>query len=419
MADARKTAIKALSAVLSEKGFSNLVIDKYIDEDKLSPLDASFAAALFYGTLERLLTIDYIIETASGRKINKIDKECINILRTAVYQLYYMDKVHDGAAVNEAVKLTKKGKKAFLSSFVNAVLRKISRDRESFLPPKDRLDLTYSCNKGIVESFIKDYGNEKATEILKYSLNRSETVLRINSLKITDNEFVKLLDGAGISYEYMGDHSVKLQKSGNIENNPLYANGFFHVQSRVSQLCAEAVGVCKGDTVLDCCAAPGGKSFTMAELMQNEGSLISCDIHPHRVSLIEKGAKRLGITCIKPTLSDATNPTLEVNEFDRILCDVPCSGFGMLCEKPDIKYKDPSDFDELPDLQHRILETAAKMLKNGGRLVYSTCTLRKAENEQVTEKFIKNHEDFKIISQKTYFPSEYGSGFFISVIERR
>ena len=419
MADARKVAIKALSAVITDNGFSNLVIDKYINEAELSPLDASFASALFYGTLERLKTVDYIIEKASGRIIGKIDKECINILRTAVYSMYYMDKVHDGAAVNEAVKLVKKTKKSFLSGFVNAVLRKISRDRESFKPSEENLEIFYSCDKSIVDSFIDDYGFYKAKQILENSLKNSETALRINSLKITDDEFLAKLDRQGLEYEYLGGNKVKLKKSGDIENSPLYKDGLFHVQSVVSGLSAEAVDVKKGETVLDTCAAPGGKSFTMAELMQNEGILVSCDIHPHRVELIKKGAERLGIKNIIPTLSDATNPTLEIKEFDKILCDVPCSGLGMLCEKPDIKYKKISSFEELPELQYKILETSAKMLKSGGRLVYSTCTLHKAENECVTEKFIDNNQEFGIVSQKTYFPNEYGSGFFVSVIERR
>lgn len=419
MADARKVAIKALSAVISDNGFSNLVIDKYINEADLSPLDASFASALFYGTLERLKTVDFIIEKASGRKTEKIDKECINILRTAVYSMYYMDKVHDGAAVNEAVKLVKKTKKSFLSGFVNAVLRKISRDRASFAPDIENLEIYYSCDKSIVDSFIEDYGFDKAKEILENSLKNSETALRINSLKISDEDFLARLDTAGLEYEYLGKGKVKLKKSGDVENNPLYKEGLFHVQSVVSGLSAEAVGAQKGDTVLDACAAPGGKSFTMAELMQNGGTLISCDIHPHRVELIKKGAERLGIKNIRPTLSDATNPTLDIKEFDKILCDVPCSGLGMLSEKPDIKYKKTDFFAALPELQYKILETAAKMLKSGGRLVYSTCTLRKQENESVTERFINSNLEFEIKSQKTYFPNEYGSGFFVSVIERR
>lgn len=418
MSDARKVAIKALSAVVTDSGFSNLVIDKYINEAALSPLDASFASALFYGTLERLKTVDYIIESASGRKIQKIDKECINILRTAVYSMYYMDKVHDGAAVNEAVKLVKKTKKSFLSGFVNAVLRKISRDRDSFLPSAENLQVFYSCDDSIVDSFIKDYGFSTAKQILENSLENSQTTLRINSQKITDQEFLAKLDEQMIEYDYLGNCKVKLKKSGDIENNPLYKSGLFHVQSVVSGLSAEAVGAVKGDVVLDTCAAPGGKSFTMAEIMQNDGVIISCDIHPHRVELIKKGADRLGISIIKPTLSDATNPTLPINEYDKILCDVPCSGLGMLCEKPDIKYKKISGFEELPALQYKILETSAKMLKVGGRLVYSTCTLRKAENECVTEKFTQNNSEFVIASQKTYFPNEYGSGFFVSVIER-
>ncbi len=418
MANARKTALKALNDLFLNKGFSNLVIDKYIESDNLDSLDSAFASALFLGVTERLKTLDYIIEGASGRRTNKIDKEIINILRLGTYQLYFMDKVPDSAAVNESVKLAKASKKAFLSSFVNAVLRSMTRKGEELLPKKSDLANYYSCSDSIIESLIADYG-ERAEEILEYTLKKSETALRINPLKTDDGSFCERLESAGVEFEKLAKNSLKLKKSGDITALTGFGKGLFHIQSRLSQVTCETLEPKKGDRILDACAAPGGKSFTIAELCLDNCEIISCDIHPHRVKLIEKGAERLGIKSVKATLNDASKPNESLGLFDKILCDVPCSGLGMMCEKPDIKYNEIGNFSSLPDLQYKILSTSAKMLKRGGRLIYSTCTLRKAENENIVEKFIKNNTEYELVSEKTYFPSELGSGFFVSVIERR
>ena len=418
--NARQTAAEALFALFSGDGYSNLVLENALKKAELSAQDASFASALFYGVVERKITIDHIIESASGRRIDKIDGCCIELLRIGVCQLLYMDKVPPSAAVNESVKLVKKTKKPFLSGFVNAVLRKIEREKGSFLPTPDRLDLYYSCNAETVNGLIADYGRENAEEFLKSTLVPAKTYLRVNTLKTDDITFAAELEKLGIGSCKTAEHCFSVKGTGDITATDLYKNGMFHVQSRASQLCAEALGAKKGERILDACAAPGGKTFTAAQMMQDSGEIISCDLHPHRVKLIENGAARLGLVCIKPTLCDASAIPDDFGKFDRILCDVPCSGIGMLSEKPDIKYKAPGDRSELEALQRRILFSAAGHLKKGGRLVYSTCTLRKRENEDAVSDFLSSHPDFALISQKTYFPHiDSTSGFFVAVTEKR
>ncbi len=418
MADARQVALKALDSLFFEEGFSNLTLDKFLSKYELSGVEASFCTSLFYGVVERKLTLDYVIEKASGKKIKKLDSFIVNILRMGVYQIFYMGSVHDGAAVNESVKLAKKTKKPFLSGFVNAVLRNTVRERENLFPPKENLSAYYSCDESIVNGLIKDYGTESAVAVLEHSLTSAPTTVRVNTLKTDKKELVTLLQSEGIECEEMGENLLKIKKSGNIRNSSAYKNGLIHIQSEVSSLTAEILGAKKGDKVLDSCAAPGGKSFTIAEIMENEGEITSLDLYPHRVELIEKGAKRLSISIIKPTVADAT--TYNSGEYQKILCDVPCSGLGMIAEKPDIKYNSGVyENTELPEIQMKILKNCSALLQKGGRMVYSTCTLRKAENEEVVETFLRDNPEFTLINQKTYLPHiDNTSGFFVAVIER-
>lgn len=415
MKTAREVAEQALAGVLEGGGFSNLTLDKTLSAASLSPVDTAFCSALFYGVIERLKTIDYVLEAASGRAIPKIDPACRNHLRLGVLQILFMDKVPSSAAVNETVKAVKKGKKPFLSGFCNAVLRKIDREREAFLPPHDRLDLTYSCDAAFLNSLVTDYGMEAAEAVLAHSLEPADTVIRLNPLRTDPASFAASFP---LTVTLKSDRCAILS-GGNPVETDAFRQGLFHVQGLGSQQAADAMEVKPGDRVLDTCSAPGGKSFTMAETMQNKGEIIACDLHEHRVKLIEKGAARLGLSIVHPCVADATKANEELGTFDRILCDVPCSGYGMIAEKPDMKYTDPAAFEGLAPLQLTILQKASAHLKEGGRLVYSTCTLRKAENEQVVAAFLKERKDFSLLSQKTYFPHLDGtSGFFVAVMER-
>lgn len=418
MNDPRSIAVAALDRVLGDGGYSNIVLDKCLTDAGVTGLDAAFAASLFYGTLERVLTLDHVIEKASGRQIKKIDKCCINILRTGVYQIYYMDKVHDGAAVNESVKLIKRTAKPFLSGFVNAVLRKITRDREAYLPDRSDTASYYSCSPSIVNELIEDYGEDETIRILECSFGGTETVVRVNNTKVSDGEFIKLAAEYGAECEVVMPHYVRLGGNTDLIKTPLYGNGLFHVQTLVSGICAETVGARRGDRILDACAAPGGKTFAMAENAFDDCHITALELHPHRAELIKKGADRLGLGSVNAVVADAALYEGNGILFDRVLCDVPCSGTGMMAEKPDIKYKDAAAFEGLRPVQLGIINNCSRLVRPGGRLVYSTCTLRKKENEYITAEFLKNNSEFRLVSQKTYLPKKRLSGFFIAVIER-
>lgn len=418
VADARTVAVRALDTLFREDGYANLVLGQALTAASLDGRDAAFASALFYGALERHRTLEYVIAAASGRPWERIDPACRGILLVASCQLLYMDKVPASAAVNEAVKQIKHTKKSYLGGFVNAVLRKIERDKSGFLPPADRPDLVYSCEPTLIASLLSDYGEEAAFAVLEHSLIPAPTVLRVNPLKTTDEAFLSALEADGREPTLAALHTVILGKPGSLENTSWYRDGLFHVQSRASALAAEALEATPGDRVLDCCAAPGGKTFTVAELMGDRGEIVAGDCHAHRVALIEAGAARLGLSSVHPRLLDAAAPH-DTGLFDRVLCDVPCSGLGMMAEKPDIKDKTTASFADLPPLQTAILTESASHLKPGGRLVYSTCTLRRAENEAVTAAFLAEHPAFRLLSEKTYFPHIDGtSGFYIAVMER-
>ncbi len=422
MPNARLTAVKALMSVNLDEGYSNIVLDEAIRASGIIGADAALATALFYGVLDRKLTLDYIIKCASARS-GKTPDFVREVLRISVYQLVYMDKIPPHAAVNEAVKLIKKSKFGFASGFVNAVLRSVIREVPKL--PLDEgvksMSIRYSCNEWIVERYIADYGEDTAKKILESALNSPETHIRVNPLKADANALAGEL---GLyANEAVGAYS--LIASGDLTKSAAYKAGKFHIQDSACQECCEMLSAEQGMRVLDCCSAPGGKAFTIAEIMLDKGEVIACDIHPHRVKLIENGARRLGLNSVKATQCDATVHNPDFGEFDRVLCDVPCSGLGVIRRKPDIKYKSPEGVDELPKLQCEILETSARYLKRGGVLIYSTCTLNKAENEAVIEKFLSEHSEFEPYPlengdyNKTLMPYDGTDGFFYARIKRK
>ena len=244
-------------------------------------------------------------------------------------------------------------------------------------------------------------------------------ILRVNTIKNSAKELSEKLSSSGKDNEIFSQNTIILKSGFNVENFEPYKKGLFFIQDLSSQTTGELLGVQKNDRVLDMCAAPGGKSFSMALLMENCGEIVSCDIHPHRTELIKKGARRLGLDIIKPTVQDATQFNAEMGVFDKILCDVPCSGFGIIRRKPDIKYNKTENFEELENVQYQILSNSVNYLKENGIIVYSTCTVRKSENERIVNKFLENHKDFKLISMETVMPSENGGdGFFKAKLAR-
>lgn len=417
MANPRKLAVKALIKITADSAYSNLTLNSIFKESEVTPADKALATALVYGVLDRKITIDYVLSKFLKTPLKKVAPFTKEALRTALYQIMFMDKIPNSAAVDEAVKLVKTSKESRNSGFVNAVLRNILRS-DNLLPNDDSIEslsIIYSCPTAIIESFVNDYGLENTKKLLEESLKAADITVRVNTVKTNIEEFEKLI---GVETERDDIDGALILKSGiDVGKNKLYNDGLFYVQDLASQKAVSVLNPIPDSRVLDMCAAPGGKSFTMALLMQNKGELVSCDLYPQRVELIEKSAKRLGLDIINPKVCDATAYDNTLGEFDYVLCDVPCSGLGVIRRKPDIKYKDFAEFDSLCEIQLKILENAVKYLKKGGKLLYSTCTLRKKENEDVVNAFLSQNKDFVCEYSHTFMPHIDGTdGFYCALL---
>ena len=400
LGNARKTVLKLLTKLDKNASYSNILLDDTLEKSDLSMQDKKFASALFYGVLERKITLDAVIKYYSKRPADKLNIQVRNILRMAIYQLCYMDSVPDSAAVNEAVKLSKSSRNPAVSGFVNGLLRSFIRDEKKIPFGKsitEKLSVEYSCPEWLIDKWLNEYNDDVTLSMLKTSLGQAQTTVRVNNTKCTVNEFIDELNEAGISCDInpCTDNAVDLFSGGAVERLDSYKYGHFHVQDLSSQLCCKALDPKEDDTVLDICAAPGGKSFTIAEMMNNKGKVLSFDLHENRVRLIRQGASRLGLTIIEADLNNGKEYNENIPKADRVLCDVPCSGLGVIRRKPEIKYKNPEDFEKLPEIQYSILSASANYVKAGGVLVYSTCSLSRAENDDVVERCIENNNDFE------------------------
>lgn len=422
----RQTAFRVLNRIEKNKAYSNLALDAQLRQNRENTVSSAFVTALVYGVLERKITLDYILSAFLKQPIKKLRTEVLTALRLGVYQIKFMDKVPVSAAVNESVKLVKTNGCAYASGLVNSVLRKVA-DSAVLYPEKtdflQYLSVRYSCPTALVQHYIDDYGAENAEGILMSSIGPVPTVLRVNTLKTNETDLKEILAVEGIDSAIgQTEHTLVLTNSGAIEQCNAYRDGLFHVQDTASALCVQALDVHPGQTVIDVCAAPGGKTFTIAERMENQGKIFAFDLYPQRVSLIESGAVRLGISIIEAAAQDALKciPSLQ-NRADRVLCDVPCSGLGTIRRKPEIRYKDMGFIDNLTLLQYNILVNASKYVKEGGVLVYSTCTLNRAENEAVCDRFLQENADFhKLEAYQTLLPHKDGTdGFFFARLGRK
>lgn len=435
MKTARQIAVEALGKVNGSKGYSNIVIDKALEQSGLDLRDAAFATALFYGVLERMLTLDHCIAGFSKTPVEKLTPQVREILRVSLYQILYMDSVPDSAAVNEAVNLTRVFRKESAGGFVNGVLRAFLRSGKRV--PRmagsraDQLSIQYSCPVWLVQLWLDSYGEENTEGILKTSLGRPPVYIRVNTLKTTADALSVQLEeeGAVVRRDEMEENCLRVSGTGDVTALPAFQEGLFHVQDKSSQLCVKALDARPGMRVLDICAAPGGKSFTAAQWMHGEGELLAMDLYRARAALVAEGAQRLGIGCITAKEGDASRYNSKLGLFDRVLCDAPCSGLGIIRRKPEIKYKNPEELGEIPQLQYSILSNSANYVKEGGILLYSTCTLNPGENEGVVERFLAEHRDFAPcrLPQSlgssghtvTLFPHQGDTdGFFISTMER-
>ena len=410
MSNARVVVLKLLTKLDKNSSYSNILLDDGLNKSDLDYQDKKFASALFYGVLERRITLDAIIRKYSSRPADKLNNDVRNILRMGIYQLLFMDSVPDSAAVDESVKMAKKNKNPAVSGFVNGLLRGFIRDEKKLPKGKneyENLSVDYSCPGWLVEKWDKEYGRKALEAMLETSFGQPPTTVKANTLKASLSEIVKSLQEDGFKCEINPNAKDALNiYGGSVESTKAYEKGLVHVQDMASQLCCKAVDPKAGDTVLDICSAPGGKTFTMAELMENKGRVLAFDLHENRVRLIRQGAKRLGLDIVSAETNNGKVYNENMPMADRVLCDVPCSRLGVIRRKPEIKDKKPDDFENLPRIQYEILETSAKYVKQGGVLVYSTCTLSRAENDEVVDRFLAEHKDFEPCELGEDFPCE-------------
>lgn len=432
---ARTTALAALIACRKQGAWADGVLKDYIRRDGLDRRDAAFASRLCYGVLQNRLLLDHYIGCCLSSPLKKLQPIVLDILRLGVYQLLLMDRVPESASVNEAVEQAKKYANRSAAGLVNAVLRRVIREQDS-LPVPDNLSIRYSHPETLV-SLLQDNLPANMLEALLQSHNQApETIVHVNPLRCLPDEAVTSLENSGVvltPHPWL-EQAYCLSGTGSIEHLPAFTQGMIQIQDSAARLAVLAAGVAPGMQVLDCCAAPGGKSYAAAMVMQNSGHIISCDIHPHKIDLISKGAQRLGIDIITPMQQDASQfcGTWE-KTMDVIIADVPCSGLGVIRKKPDIRYKDLSQIQKLPQIQSAILENVSRYVKPGGVLLYSTCTIIRRENEDVVEEFLRNHPEYSIEAfdlperfpsptnngMLTLYPCIHGSdGFFICKLRR-
>lgn len=430
----------AVSALIRQEqdGFSNLILDAELRRQKLDGRDKAFASAIFYTVLEHRGTLDYILEQFLPKGLARLDPPVREILRSALAQARYM-QVPVSAAVNEAVKLIRSFKKSSASGLVNAVLRRACAydlSGASFADACEQLMVLGSAGRDVAQ-VLHTYYPDEALGILTQPADGGLTSLRANPLKATPEKLCSLLEELGVQDVHPGfvEGSVLARFEGSPADKELFRQGYYHVEGQASQLAALCVEAAPGQTVLDLCAAPGGKTLLLAEQMQDTGRLVSCDVTENRVGLIRTAVQRMGFACVETRCNDAAHPAPDLPMADCILTDVPCSGLGILAKKPDIRYKalDEARYAQLLATQASILDAAAGLLKPGGRLVYSTCTIHPAENQQQIQAFLQRHPEFTLASPSPAMPqgmrcTPYGmlsiptetgmDGFFICAMQK-
>jgi len=440
----RLAALQVLKEVNKDGKYANISLKENLRKWQLTGRDAAFVTQLVYGTLEKQISIDYfLLKFANMKRVNPWIE---NILRMGAYQILFLESVPDFAACNEAVKLCEARGLGALKGFVNGTLRNLSKNKETFLQPENQLteaenlSLLYSYPLWLVEQWIKDYGLTVTEEILRTVDTGNYTTIRVNNLNMSKDLLKKELEQCVNDVQnglYM-DEALRIKHAGDIEDQLHYHNGSFTVQGESSMLVSHIVEPYPGEMILDACSSPGGKTTHMAELMRGRGKIIAWDVHPHRVNLVKQNCKRMGAEIVEASIYDASVLNIDlINRFDRVLIDAPCSGLGIIHKKPDIKLKiTKKSLQELPELQNKILNACSNYVKPGGVLVYSTCTINLAENENIINTFLKFHNEFYLDDVMPFIPdalhsavqdkfikiipSRYGiDGFFIARMRRK
>ena len=423
---ARKTAYEILLGIETDGAYANAEI--LARENRESDIDGDFLRRLIYGVLEKKIYLDYILDKLITKGIKSVDKKTLTILRMGIYQLIFMDSVPAYAAIDSSVELAKVNARG-RDGFVNAVLRNYTREESIELPRKEDsisryLSVKYSVEESIIHKWIEEFGEAECESLLAAINKNSEEYsmdLRVNVSKKTrdavKNEFLDL--GIDSVYAPLSERSLKISgKGGNrITETEAYKNGLVSIQSQESTWIADLVDPKPGEKILDACAAPGGKTMALAEAMLNRGKIVAWDIYDHRVDMIREQAERLGITIVSSAVHNAGEYIPEYEEaFDSVLVDVPCSGYGVMSEKPEIRYRKTDSIIDLPDVQRNILQTCSRYVKYEGKIIYSTCTINIDENKKIIQDFLDRNHWFKLEFERQLLPQEGYKGFYVAVI---
>ena len=424
---ARQLAVLSLCRLEREGRYGNLEADAAIKKFGLSGAEKALYTKLFYGVLERRITLDYVISAASDRKMSDMTTEMKNILRVSVYQILYLDRVPDHSAVYEGAELAKKYERNSAAGFVNAVLRRVIKNG----PPQFRrgddlagyLSLKYSVDRRIAQIYIDELGEDGAEKMLSAMLHSEPPTIRVNTLKTTVSELSAKLAENGVGSEPIPQSDFGLKLTAFTDTAKLFGviGGLGYIENGASQAATSLLDAQPGMTVADVCAAPGGKTVSAAIQMKNEGVIFAFDLHENKLKLIEKTAAGLGVDIIKTAAHDGREPLPElIGKCDRVICDVPCTGLGVLGQKPDMRYKDLGDTERLNATQKAIAASSAGYLKPGGLMVYSTCTVVSAENRGVVDALLGGDPGLELVCDRTYYPHTDGvDGFYTALIRRK
>lgn len=407
-ASARQVALQVLVKIEEAGAYSNIQLNKSLQESGLSRADAGLVTEIVYGTISRKLTIDVILNQCVAKGVKKLQLWVHQLLRLSVYQIMWLDRIPDHAAVNEAVKLAKKKGHQGISGMVNGVLRSIIRQKEQFSPDQlqgkdeaDTLSIRYSFPRWLVELYIKEHGLQQTESILASSNSAPQSSIRVNLTKTTSKKLIEQLEQDNIqaSPSPLAGEGLVVEQGGHLASHELFKQGLFSIQDESSMLVAEILEAKPGMKVLDACAAPGGKTMHIAERMQGKGTIYANDLYEHKALLIKEQAERLGLFNIEVSARDAgkLHQHFEAEAFDAILLDAPCSGLGVIKRKPEIKWtKSIEDISDIAQIQASLLKSVSPLVKKGGTLVYSTCTIANEENEQQIEAFLKSNPHFEL-----------------------
>ena len=399
---ARDTALKVLIACRTHGAWADAALKAQLARDQLSPQDAALCSRMVYGVTQNRLRLDFYLAAYCSQKPDHVQPPLLDILRLGAYQILFLDKVPDRAAVSEAVELAKRSGRGQAAGLVNAVLRKLSQNKNALpsIPDRDEvkfLSIRYSHPKWLVKRLLELLGRGETEAFLAADNTAAPLTVQVNPLKTTQEKLTAELEALGVRVtpHVWVPGCLELSGTGDLTALEPFRVGHFLVQDGAAALAARAAAVTPGQRVLDVCAAPGGKSFGAAFAMEDRGEILACDLHENKLKRIQDGAQRLGLTSIRTAAADGREfrPEWEA-AFDTVLVDAPCSGLGIIRKKPDTRYKKADDLFTLPVVQQAILDNACRYVKPGGVLVYSTCTILPEENQQVTDAFLAQHRDF-------------------------